>query len=57
MGVDRDGVWHSCAHNLEIEKGRHIGVKTEDRIFKLCNTGVEDETQFLLQCPVLEILR
>ena len=42
-------------HNLEIEKGRHfIGVKTEDRICKLCNTGVEDETHFLLQCPVLE---
>ena len=34
------------AHNLEIEKGRYrpIGVKTEDRICKLCNTGVEDET-------------
>jgi hypothetical protein len=30
------------AHNLEIEKGRYIGVKTEDRICKLCNTGVED---------------
>jgi hypothetical protein len=42
------------AHNLEIEKGRYIGVKTEDRICKLCNTGVEDETHFLLQCPVLE---
>ena len=42
------------AHYLEIEKGRYIGVKTEDRIYKLCNTGVEDETHFLLQCPVLE---
>jgi hypothetical protein len=42
------------AHNLEIDKGRYIGVKTEDRICKLCNTGVEDETHFLLQCPVLE---
>ena len=40
------------AHNLEIEKGRYIGVKTEDRICKLCNTGVEDETHFLLQCLV-----
>jgi hypothetical protein len=37
------------AHYLEIEKGRYIGVKTEDRIYKLCNTGVEDETHFLLQ--------
>jgi hypothetical protein len=42
------------AHNVEIEKGRYIGVKTEDRICKLCNTGVEDETHFLLHCPVLE---
>jgi len=44
------------AHNLEIEKGRYrpIGVKTEDKICKLCNTGVEDDTHFLLQCPVLE---
>ena len=42
------------AHNLEIGKARYIGVKTEDIICKLCNTGVEDETHFLLQCPVLE---
>ena len=42
------------AHNLEIGKGKYLGVKTEDRICKLCNTGVEDETHFLLQCPVLE---
>ena len=41
-------------HNLEIGKGRYIGVKTEDIICKLCNAGVEDETHFLLQCPVLE---
>ena len=33
---------------------KYIGVKTEDRICKLCNIGVEDETHFLLQCPVLE---
>ena len=31
---------------------KYLGVKTEDRICKLCNTGVEDETHFLLQCPV-----
>ena len=42
------------AHNLEIGKARYIGVKREDIICKLCNTGVEDETHFLLQCPVLE---
>jgi hypothetical protein len=44
------------AHNLEIKKGRYIGVKTEDRICKLCNTGVEDETHFLLQCPVKTVM-
>jgi Zn finger protein HypA/HybF involved in hydrogenase expression len=42
------------AHNLQIEKGRYIGVKTKDIICKLCNTRVENETHFLLQCPVLE---
>jgi hypothetical protein len=30
--------FRASAHNLEIEKGRYIGVKTEDRICKLCNT-------------------
>ena len=42
------------AHNLQIEKGRYIGVKTKDIICKLCNSRVENETHFLLQCPVLE---
>jgi hypothetical protein len=36
------------AHNLQIEKGRYIGVKTKDIICTLCNTRVEDETHFLL---------
>ncbi len=31
-----------------------MGLRVEDRICKLCNTEVEDEIHFLLQCPVLE---
>jgi hypothetical protein len=31
-----------------------VGLRVEDRICKLCNTEVEDEIHFLLQCPVLE---
>ena len=42
------------AHKLEIERGRYVGLRVEDRICKLCNTEVEDEIHFLLQCPVLE---
>lgn len=37
------------AHDLEIEKGRYIGVKAENRICKLCETEVEDEFHFLLK--------
>ena len=44
------------AHNLEIKKGRYIGVKTEDRICKLCNTGVEDETHFVLENKRTQII-
>jgi hypothetical protein len=42
------------AHKLEIEKGRHIGLKVEDRICQLCNDDIEDEVHFLLQCPYLQ---
>ena len=31
-----------------------MGLRVEDRICKLCNTEVEDEIHFLLQCPDLE---
>ena len=41
-------------HKLEIEKGRYTGHRVEERICKLCNTEVEDETHFLLRCPALE---
>lgn len=42
------------AHKLEIEKGRYSGLRVEERLCKLCNLETEDETHFLLQCPILE---
>jgi hypothetical protein len=45
------------AHDLEIEKGRYIGLKVHDRKCKLCKIDIEDECHFLLQCPKLEIER
>ena len=43
------------AHNLEIEKGRHIGVVHNDRICKLCNSNnIENETHFLWLCECYE---
>ena len=46
------------AHSLEIETGRHKNknkkdkTKREDRICPLCKVGIEDETHFLIKCPV-----
>jgi hypothetical protein len=31
------------AHKLEIEKGRYIGLKVEDKIRQLCKDDIEDE--------------
>jgi hypothetical protein len=36
------------AHNLNIEKGRYIGTKVEDRICNLCKNNIEDEVHFLI---------
>ncbi|CAC5368664.1 unnamed protein product [Mytilus coruscus] len=39
------------AHNLAIEKGRHLGLPTNDRVCNVCKSGeVEDENHFLLNC-------
>lgn len=41
----------SC-HSLNIEKGRHNGLKPEERICKTCNSNdIEDEFHFLFVCP------
>jgi hypothetical protein len=45
------------AHNLNIEKGRYIGTKDEDRICNLCKNNIEDEVHFLITCPLLEKFR
>jgi hypothetical protein len=45
------------AHNLNIEKGRYIGTKVEDRICNLCKNNIEDEVHFLITCPLLEKFR
>ena len=34
--------------NLMIEKGRYLNTPAEDRICKLCNSGVEDEFHFTI---------
>ena len=34
--------------NLNIEKGRYLNTPVEDRICKLCNSGVEDEFHFTI---------
>ena len=40
------------AHNLDIERGRHINVPRENRICRLCSMSmVESEFRFLLVCP------
>ena len=40
--------------NLNIEKGRYLNTPAEDRIFKLCNSGVEDEFHFTIICSKLQ---
>jgi hypothetical protein len=45
------------AHNLNIEKGRYIGTKVEDRICNLCKNNIEDEVHFLITSPLLEKFR
>ena len=41
------------AHNLEIERGRHLDVPRENRKCRLCSMGmVESEYHFILVCPL-----
>jgi len=36
-----------CAHNLEIEKGRHFQINRTERFCKICNVlEIEDENHF-----------
>ena len=45
------------SHNLHIEEGRFTSTSREDRICSLCRKDVEDETHFLIKCPVYEDLK
>ena len=38
------------AHQLMIEKGRHLNLPTEERICPICNVFIEDEFHFLFDC-------
>ena len=44
-------------HNLEIEKGRHRGLSSDERLCPFCKYKVEDEIHFLLECPIYKDLR
>ena len=39
---------------LEIETGRYVGTPADQRVCKLCHSGVEDELHFVLTCPSLD---
>ena len=46
------------AHNLNIEKGRHLNINREQRICNKCNMKViENEYHFLLVCPFYTNIR
>ena len=44
-------------HNLMIEKGRHMGMKSAERMCPFCMDKVEDELHFLLDCHVYNQIR
>ena len=44
-------------HCLEIEKGRHIKLKLEERICKLCKSDIETELHFIQDCPAYSDIR
>ena len=46
------------AHSLEIEAGRYLNIKRENRFCKMCNVrAVESEYHFLLCCPKYRRIR
>ena len=44
-------------HNLMIEKGRHMGLKSEERICPFCSNVIEDEIHFFLECHAYITIR
>ena len=45
------------AHDLEIERGRYRGLKADRRTCNLCQSVVEDEVHFLMECPNFKPVR
>jgi len=45
------------SHNLMIEYGRYFNIPVEDRHCVYCETCIEDEYHFLMQCPLYSDLR
>ena len=49
--------YRNSNHDLEIERGRYMGLLARDRICNLCKKEVEVELHFLLKCSSLECER
>ena len=45
------------SHSLNIEEGRYTSTLRENRICSLCRKDVEDETHFLIKCPMYKGLK
>ena len=39
---------------LEIETRRYVGIPAEQRVCKLCQSGIGDEAHFILTCAALQ---
>ena len=49
---------HIChAHDLMVEKGRHLGIESHLRHCLFCNNVVECEFHFVMVCPLYNELR
>ena len=45
-------------HDLQIKKGRHLGIKREERFCPICpTTSMEDEDHFLVDCSLYSPFR
>ena len=49
--------FHLSNHNLMVEKGRYMGLKTWERVCPFCTNVVEDEIHFLLDCYMYSAIR
>jgi hypothetical protein len=44
-------------HQLAIETGRHEKIPVDQRLCKLCQSAIENESHFLCDCPAYDQLR